>query len=165
MTDEDDLTRDLLKSETCALNCPELNLDLTPGTLGGRFTTLEGLLSQVHDDLHSRIFTSRKNPNGTLGEGGDSIDPESRVRWEKFFQGMKEAKEGRRKFTLVMEDPMGASYLQNLYAPDPDPNLTIEEYERTEEQEEELGLRDMKVEGYEGVYEGVDVKGVAKEGI
>lgn len=87
------------------------------------------------------------------------------MRWEKFFQGMKEAKEGRRKFTLVMEDPMGASYLQNLYAPDPDPNLTIEEYERTEEQEEELGLRDMKVEGYEGVYEGVDVKGVAKEGI
>ncbi|RPB28219.1 zinc finger protein zpr1 [Terfezia boudieri ATCC MYA-4762] len=148
--DEEDLARDILKSETCALTCPELNLDLTPGTLGGRFTTLEGLLSQVHDDLHSRIFTS---PSSTstheIDLASDSLDAESRKRWRKFFEGLSEAKEGKRRFTLIMEDPMGASYLQNLYAPDPDPGMTVEEYERTEEQEEELGLRDMKTEGYE----------------
>ncbi|KAG5439642.1 hypothetical protein PCK2_000776 [Pneumocystis canis] len=39
----DDLFRDLLKSETCSITIPELNLNLYPGTLGGRFTTLEGL--------------------------------------------------------------------------------------------------------------------------
>ena len=144
---EEDLTRDILKSETCALTCPELNLDLTPGTLGGRFTTLEGLLSQVHDDLHSRIFTSPSTTS--IVPTSDSLDPESRERWAKFFDGLREAKEGKRKFTLIMEDPMGASYLQNLYAPDPDPGMVVEEYERTEEQEEELGLRDMKTEGYE----------------
>lgn len=40
--------------------------------------------------------------------------------------------------------------MQNLYAPDPDPNMTIETYERTWEQNEELGLNDIQVEGYEG---------------
>lgn len=39
--------------------------------------------------------------------------------------------------------------MQNLYAPDPDPNMTIEMYDRTFEQNEELGLNDIKVEGYE----------------
>ena len=38
--------------------------------------------------------------------------------------------------------------MQNLYAPDPDPNMTIEMYDRTWEQNEELGLNDIKVEGY-----------------
>lgn len=40
--------------------------------------------------------------------------------------------------------------MQNLYAPDPDPNMTIEIYERTWDQNEELGLNDIQVEGYEG---------------
>lgn len=39
--------------------------------------------------------------------------------------------------------------MQNLYAPDPDPNMTIENYDRTWAQNEELGLNDIKVEGYE----------------
>lgn len=45
---------------------------------------------------------------------------------------------------------MANSYLQNLYAPDPDPNMTTEVYDRTWEQNEDLGLNDMVVEGYEG---------------
>ena len=53
-------------------------------------------------------------------------------------------------FTLILDDPVSNSYLQNLYAPDPDPNMIIEEYERTFEQNEELGLNDMVLEGYGG---------------
>ena len=37
---------------------------------------------------------------------------------------------------------------QNLYAPDPDPHLTVERYKRTWEQDEELGLNDIKTENY-----------------
>lgn len=48
-----------------------------------------------------------------------------------------------------MDDPAGNNYLQNLYAPDDDPQMTVEEYERTHEQNEELGLNDMKTENYE----------------
>ena len=37
---------------------------------------------------------------------------------------------------------------QNIYAPDPDPGLFIELYDRTFEQNEDLGLNDMKTENY-----------------
>ena len=40
-------------------------------------------------------------------------------------------------------------HLQNLYAPDPDPELEVVHYERTEEQNDALGITDMKTEGYE----------------
>lgn len=39
--------------------------------------------------------------------------------------------------------------LQNLYAPDPDPEMKIEKYERTFEHNETLGLNDMKTENYQ----------------
>lgn len=51
--------------------------------------------------------------------------------------------------TIVLDDPCGNSYVQNLMAPEEDPQLKISHYERTFEQNEELGLNDMKVEGYE----------------
>lgn len=47
-----------------------------------------------------------------------------------------------------MIDPTSNSYIQNFNAPEPDPNLIIEEYERTFEENEELGLNDMKTENY-----------------
>ena len=53
-------------------------------------------------------------------------------------------------YTLILDDPLADSYLQNIYAPDPDPNMEIVTYERTWEQNEDWGLNDMKVEGYEG---------------
>lgn len=52
-------------------------------------------------------------------------------------------------FTVILDDPLANSYLQNIYAPDPDPNMTTETYDRTWDQNEEMGLNDMKVEGYE----------------
>ncbi|RVD84881.1 uncharacterized protein DFL_003218 [Arthrobotrys flagrans] len=140
VTEPEDLARDILKSETCALSIPEIKLDLTPGTLGGRFTTLEGLLTQVYEELKGRIFN---------GDESDSMDPAEKARWEGFFGGLTAAKEGKIPYTVILEDPLAASYLQNLYAPDVDPNMTTEDYDRTEEQNEDLGLNDMVTEGYE----------------
>ena len=40
-------------------------------------------------------------------------------------------------------------FFQNVYAPDADPEMTVEHYERSWQQNEDLGLNDMKVEGYE----------------
>jgi zinc finger protein len=136
VTEKDDLARDILKSETCGLTIPELELNLVPGTLGGRFTTIEGLLSQVHDELHSRVFT----------ETSDSMDKETLERWEKFLGRLKTAIEGDTVFHVIMEDPLAASYIQNVYAPDEDPNMVIEDFERTEQQNEDLGITDMRVD-------------------
>jgi len=49
---------------------------------------------------------------------------------------------------LILDDAAGNSYLQNIYAPDPDPEMKVEQYERSFEQNELLGLNDMKTENY-----------------
>lgn len=71
-------------------------------------------------------------------------------------------KSAERPFTLILDDPLANSYLQNLYAPDPDPNMVIETYDRTFDENEELGLNDMKVEGYEEDAKGVEGEGAEK---
>lgn len=141
----EDLARDILKSESCALECPELSLSVNPGTLGGRFTTVEGLLTQVRDDLHQEIF----DVGDDSGTGGDSLQAEAKDNWSKFFEGIDAAIKGEKKFTVVLTDPLASSYVQNLWLPKEDPQITSNDYERTEQEEEELGLRDMKTEGYE----------------
>lgn len=151
VTSEVDLARDILKSESCALECPELKLSVNPGTLGGRFTTVEGLLTQVRDDLRNQIFQTG-GATGAPSTGGDSLSSDDRTQWTTFFAGMDEAITGKRPFTIVLADPMASSYVQSL-ADDPskpDAQMTIVEYDRTEEEEADLGLTDMKTEGYEG---------------
>ncbi|KAH6623033.1 ZPR1 zinc-finger domain-containing protein [Chaetomium tenue] len=146
----EDLARDILKSESCALECPDLSLTVNPGTLGGRFTTVEGLLTQIRDDLHGQIFEADADA-GPAARRNDSLDKEEKTRWEKFFDDLNAAIKGEREFTIILTDPLASSYVQST-AEDPsqpDEQMTIEEYERTDEEEEDLGLKDMKTEGYE----------------
>lgn len=131
----EDLKRDILKSETCSMYIPELHLDIQEGTLGGRFTTLEGILKQINDELYSRVFTTTS----------DSMDTETRKNWETFFGNLGKAINGELKFTVILVDPLAGSYIQNVYAPDEDPNMKYEDYERTQEQNEDLGLNDIDV--------------------
>lgn len=138
---KEDLSRDILKAESCAMSCPELSLNVEPGTLGGRFTTVEGILTQVRDDLRSSIFDT--------GDGGDSMESESKTKWNDFFAKLTSAINGEEKFTIILEDPLASSYIQSFTAPEPDPQIKVEDYDRTEEEKEELGLNDMKTEGYE----------------
>lgn len=46
-----DLKRDVLKSDSSSVNIPELELELQNGTLGGVYTTVEGLLHKIHANL------------------------------------------------------------------------------------------------------------------
>ncbi|KAF9111507.1 nucleolar zinc-finger protein [Mortierella sp. AM989] len=135
--DSEDMSRDILKSETCGLSIPEIDLELNSGTLGGRFTTVEGLLRQVHDELSSKVPSEAEN------------QPERRRVFTKFLDKLEKVMSLEINSTLILDDPLGNSYLQNLYAPDPDPSITIEEYKRTAEQDDTLGLSDMRLEGYE----------------
>ncbi|EAT85814.2 hypothetical protein SNOG_07163 [Parastagonospora nodorum SN15] len=138
---KEDMSRDILKAESCAMSCPELNLSVEPGTLGGRFTTVEGILTQVRDDLKASIFDT--------GDGGDSMNSESKSKWTEFFAKVASAINGQVKFTIILEDPLASSYVQSFTAPEPDPQIKVEDYERTEAEKEELGLNDMKTENYE----------------
>jgi zinc finger protein len=106
--DLEDMSRDILKSETCGLSIPEVELEVTPGTLGGRFTTIEGLLKQIHDELGEKIpFVS-----------GDSVQNEKKVTFQKFMDKLNNVISGKAlPVTLILDDPLANSYLQNPYAP------------------------------------------------
>lgn len=139
ITSIEDLSRDILKSETCKLVIPEIDLELDTGTLGGRFTTLEGLLMQVHNELESKVSFLE----------GDSGDAEKYTRFNELLRNILAICRADLKCTVIIDDPLANSYLQNIYAPDDDPFMSIEYYERTEEQNEDLGINDMVLEGYE----------------
>ena len=145
----DDLKRDLLKAESCCLKIPACELEVQPGTMGGRFTTVEGLLTQVRNDLRSSIF---EDTDGETG-GGDSMPSNQKAAWDVFFGKLDQAIKAEISYTIELEDPLASSYVQSYTAPEPDPQIRIEKYERTEEEEEELGLRDMRTElNAEGEY-------------
>ena len=148
--DAKDLARDILKSETCLLKIPECRVEVTPGTMGGRFTTVEGLVTQIRDDLKGSIFDVGEDEVST-----DSMPSDSKKEWGTFFSQMDKAVKGEIQYTILMEDPLGNSYCQPLDLDESgnDPKIRTQEYERTEEEEEELGLADMKTKLNEkGVY-------------
>ncbi|WVO16190.1 hypothetical protein L204_103861 [Cryptococcus depauperatus] len=151
--DEEDLSRDMLKSDTAGLSIPEIDLVLQPGTLGGRFTTLEGILTEIYTELSTKIFRAGDAFTSGIGQTDANLNQDEH-KFEDFLKGLKECMSAQRKFTIILDDPVSNSYLQNLYAPDPDPNMVIEEYERSFEQNEELGLNDIVLEGYDKEAEG-----------
>eukprot|EP01041_Mallomonas_annulata_P012141 gene12141-25479_t len=51
ITSIEDLKRDVLKSDSSMINIPELDLELQHGSLGGVYTTVEGLLKKIYKNL------------------------------------------------------------------------------------------------------------------
>ncbi|XP_038065261.1 zinc finger protein ZPR1-like [Patiria miniata] len=134
-----DLNRDVLKSDTSRFLIPDLNFELMMGTLGGKFTTLEGLLTDVRNQL-MRPYS--------MVQGQDSAPQGSGTKLKEFIDKIDEIISGDLLVSVVLDDPAGNCYIQNVYAPDKDPELTVEEYERSEEQNDDLGILNMKTENY-----------------
>ena len=127
-----DLNRDVFKSDTCMVAIPEVDFAMAPGSLGSLYTTIEGLLSNLIDKLQEN------NPFGM----GDSKTNNSYL---EFIEKLRQLKEGNKPFTLILDDPASNCFIYNPFAPENDPKLEITVYERTWEQDEELGINDMKV--------------------
>lgn len=106
---------------------------LAPGSLGGIYTTVEGLISKIHDKLEE------VNP---FASGDSSLNE----KFLKFLKYLELLKEGNTEFTLVLDCPLANCYIYSPLYPEEDPQLLVEEYERTHEQNEDLGVNDMKVE-------------------
>lgn len=67
-----------------------------------------------------------------------------------FLDKFQEVLDGKRKITVILDDPTGNSYVQSLVDEgEVDQNLRIFRYHRSYDQNEELGLNDMITEGYE----------------
>ena len=138
VSNPEDLSRDVLKSETAAIDIPELELHVTVGSLGGKFTTVEGLLLSIKEKL----------TDANQFRVGDSS--QEKETFQTFLDKLDRMQKGELlPWTLVIDDPVSNSYIQNLFAPDDDPFLTVENYDRTFEQNEDLGLNDIKTEDFE----------------
>ena len=131
MQDRADLNRDVLKSETASFAVPSIELDMDYGTLGGRFTTIEGLITLVHENLSS------SNPFVM----GDSAAAGARSKWDDFLAKLHCLLDVAEPYTVVIDDPLANSHVQSLH--DPDPALTVSDYTRTAEQDEFFGIADM----------------------
>uniref|UniRef100_S4PYI1 Zinc finger protein ZPR1 n=1 Tax=Pararge aegeria TaxID=116150 RepID=S4PYI1_9NEOP len=139
VANKDDFSRDILKSETCSMSIPELDLEVGGAALGGRFTTAEGLVRASLEQIGCAPELS-----------GDAPAP-AKERMAEFMGKLQEVLDNKRSITIILDDPAGNSYVQNLND-DPeqyDDGLQVSRYERSFEQNEELGLNDMKTEGYE----------------
>ncbi|GMR58531.1 hypothetical protein PMAYCL1PPCAC_28726 [Pristionchus mayeri] len=134
-----DLARDVLKSDTCGLSIPALDLEVGSGALSSRFTTIEGLLNATKEQIEqqSKFFI------------GDSASSDEKTNLAALFQAFDDIVSLKRKdITIVLDDPAGNSYVQSLTAPLDDNRLVKTFYTRTFEQDDELGINDMKVENY-----------------
>lgn len=131
VTDPSDLSREVLKSNTCSIDLPDIGVSLSPGTLGGIYTTLEGLLCQIREELykHSQFWV-----------GDSSRLPEQEKAWKDVLENLQNMADGKRNFTIVIDDPLDSSFIKNIYSPDPDPEMKVETYKRTPEQDAEYGL-------------------------
>lgn len=100
--------------------------------MGSVYTTVEGILDKIITHL------TETNPFGK----GDSATSQQ---MEVFLAKLMNLKEGNKPFTIIMDDPISNCFIYNPCAPADDPQIEIKVYERTEEQNDELGISDMVV--------------------
>ena len=133
-TAAEDLKRDVVKSATASVEIPEIGLEIMSGTLGGRYITVEGIIRLTVEQL------SMSQQDFMIG---DSATAANRSKFAEFFRECDELLAGERAFTFIVRDPLAASWIYNPLAPDQDPRLLEEWYDRTRQEDADLGLDDM----------------------
>ncbi|KAI6112832.1 ZPR1 zinc-finger domain-containing protein [Pisolithus sp. B1] len=128
------LTFDFWKSETCDLTIPNRS-GLAAWNAWRTIYNSRRSLEQVYEELSEKVYAA--------GSSSTMVD-EDRQKFQDFLKQLEEITNTEKPFTLILDDPLANSYLQNLYAPYPDLNMEIV----TLQQNEELQLNDMKVDNY-----------------
>ncbi|KAK9065074.1 hypothetical protein SSX86_016457 [Deinandra increscens subsp. villosa] len=143
----EDLSRDVIKSDTASVKIQYIDLELAGGTLGGLVTTVEGLITKISESLervHGFTF-------------GDSLDEDRKSRWLDFRARLIKLLNIEEPWTLILDDPLANSFIAP--ATDDikdDSQLTFDEYERSWEQNEELGLNDIDTSSADAAYASTD---------
>lgn len=138
-----DLTRDVIKSDSASVKVPELELELSCGTLGGMVTTVEGLIVKICEALE-RIHGFQL---------GDSTLEWKKKKWEDFKERLSKLLSLQEAWTLIIDDGLAASFVAPATdSLEDDSQLTMEEYQRSWEQNEELGLNDMDTSSADAAY-------------
>lgn len=149
----DDLKRDVLKSDSAMVIIPEIELELQHGTLGGLYTTVEGLVTKIHKSL------AESNPfaigdSATLHHSSTTAVSETKKRFMDFMDGLQALGRGERlPFTLTLRDPLGNSFISaplgSFLPPEMDHSLTVSDFQRSWDENEEFGLNDINTKDFE----------------
>ncbi|KAF8709849.1 hypothetical protein HU200_029562 [Digitaria exilis] len=138
-----DLTRDVIKSDSASVKVPEVELELASGTLGGMVTTVEGLIVKICEAL--------KRIHGF--QFGDSTEEWKKKNWEDFNDRLAKLLSLQEPWTLILDDGLAASFVAPATdSLEDDKQLTIEEYQRSWQQNEEFGLNDMDTSSADVAY-------------
>ncbi|KAL5728903.1 hypothetical protein ACHQM5_001930 [Ranunculus cassubicifolius] len=144
---KEDLSRDVIKSDHASVTVPELDLELASGTLGGMVTTIEGLITQIGESL-DKIHGF---------QGGDGTEEWNKSKWKDFKLNLKKLLEVEEPWTLVIDDGLARSFVSPVTeAIEDDRQLVFEDYQRTWEQDEDLGLNDIDTAAADVFYEDGD---------
>ena len=158
VTDMNDLSRDVLKSDTAAIHIPEIDLEVGGGSLGGLYSTVEGILTKIVEHLET------SNPFA-MGDSAEQRQGDAPLtdgdRFRIFFNKMRAMIQGQNiPFRFILVDPLSNSFI----GPRPqktasgivtsetesrqlvDESLIREEYERSHAEKEVLGLNDIATE-------------------
>lgn len=122
---EADLKLEAVKSDTCTIKIPELELEVISSS-AGKYTTVEGIITDTVERLEKSypyMF-------------GDSAEEHVRTRLNNIYARLRSPV----GLTLILDDSTGNSYIERADV--------VTKYDRTFEQNEELGLNDMKTENY-----------------
>ncbi|RVW42220.1 Zinc finger protein ZPR1-like [Vitis vinifera] len=106
---------------------PELDFEIPPEAQRGSLSTVEGILTKAVDDLQA------------LQEERKKVDSQTAEAIDQFLLKLKACATGDSSFTFNLDDPAGNSFIENPFAPSPDPSLTIKFYKRSPEQQASLG--------------------------
>ena len=168
----EDLAREVLKSDTAGVAIPEIEMKLEEGGLDGLYSTVEGLIRRMHERLastnpfgtgDSAVKQHRDNDGGAFSE----MSPRQ-VKYVEFMDRLKSMADGKfLPFTFIIDDPLSNSFIGPIasvanalalqaekegnkvcYGNYTDSSINIEEYTRSFEQNEMLGLNDIQTENY-----------------
>ncbi|GAX23299.1 zinc finger protein [Fistulifera solaris] len=156
VTDMVDLSRDVLTSTTATIFIPEADLEVGGCSLGGVYSTVEGILTQIVGHLETT------NPfamgDSTIGRTGGKVRQEGELsyRFNDFLNKMKAMISGQHfPFQIILTDPLSNSFVGRRSGNSDvsvneramrDENLFLEEYERSHAENEALGLNDVMTE-------------------
>jgi zinc finger protein len=92
------------KSENASFEIPEIDFCMNAGTLGSKFTTIEGLLNDVRQQL---------DEVSPFAAGGDSEDKTKANHMKICLDNLEQIKNGKMlNVTIILDDPSGNSYIQ-----------------------------------------------------
>jgi len=99
----EDLNRDLILSNYAKISLPSADFETAGGTFGGVFTTVEGILMKIAEDLRR-----------TMPFTGDSADGAYAMKWKEnieLIEKMASSEKATFPFEVIVRDPANASFI------------------------------------------------------